>query len=115
MAALDILFETGQNAALRPGASLTLPIQSFPFPLKPPEFQHGNQNNAAFDSDLIYWTKGVDEGELKRMLEGSLCFGLYALPGSSAEIAGVSFSQCKIGIVSRAEYKQAETTQSKSV
>lgn len=71
--------------------------------------------NAAFDSDLIYWTKAVDEGELKRMLEGSLCFGLYALPGSSAEIAGVSFSQCKIGIVSRAEYEQAETTQSKSV
>jgi hypothetical protein len=47
--------------------------------------------NAAFDSDLMYWSKAMDERELKTMLEASLCFGLYALPESSAQIAGQSF------------------------
>jgi hypothetical protein len=46
--------------------------------------------NAAFDSDLMYWSKAMDERELKTMLEASLCFGLYALPESSAQIAGQS-------------------------
>jgi hypothetical protein len=47
--------------------------------------------NAAFGSDLMYWAKAMDEEVLKKMLAGSLCFGLYALPESSSEIAGRSF------------------------
>jgi hypothetical protein len=33
----------------------------------------------------------VDEGELKKTLENSLCFGLYVLPESSSAIAGASW------------------------
>ena len=44
--------------------------------------------NAALDSDLMYWSKAMDEGELKRMLDNSLCFGVYILPESSSAIAG---------------------------
>jgi hypothetical protein len=44
--------------------------------------------NAAMDSDLMYWTRAMDEGELKRMLDNSLCFGVYELPESSSAIAG---------------------------
>jgi len=45
--------------------------------------------NAALDSDLMYWSKAMDEGELKTMLDNSLCFGVYLLPESSAAIAGL--------------------------
>ncbi len=44
--------------------------------------------NAAFGSDLVYWAKTMDEKLLKKMLDNSLCFGVYELPTSSAEIAG---------------------------
>jgi GNAT superfamily N-acetyltransferase len=44
--------------------------------------------NAAFDSDLMYWAKAMDEGELKKTLQNSLCFGVYILPESSSDIAG---------------------------
>lgn len=30
----------------------------------------------------------MDEGELRKMLERSLCFGVYVLPESSSDIAG---------------------------
>jgi hypothetical protein len=46
--------------------------------------------NEAFGSNLLYWTKAMDEEVLKKMLEGSLCFGVYALPESSSDIAGPS-------------------------
>ena len=32
----------------------------------------------------------MDEGELKKMLANSLCFGVYILPASSSDIAGPS-------------------------
>jgi hypothetical protein len=48
--------------------------------------------NAAFGSNLMYWTKAMDEEALKKMLAGSLCFGVYALPESSSNIAGPSSS-----------------------
>ncbi|RDW95308.1 hypothetical protein BP5796_01071 [Coleophoma crateriformis] len=44
--------------------------------------------NAAFDSEQLYWAKALPEARLQKMLDGSLCFGVYALPQSSAEIAG---------------------------
>lgn len=44
--------------------------------------------NEAFGSDLIHWARTMDEKLLKKMLDNSLCFGVYALPTSSAEIAG---------------------------
>ena len=47
--------------------------------------------NAAFDSDLIYWGKALEIEDLKRMLRNSHCFGVYALPLSTSEIAGASF------------------------
>ncbi len=46
--------------------------------------------NAAFATDLLYWTKGMPEDALKRMLSKSLCFGVYALPKTSSELAGSS-------------------------
>ncbi|KAF6825255.1 putative GNAT family N-acetyltransferase [Colletotrichum plurivorum] len=44
--------------------------------------------NDAFDSDLLWWAKREPEDVLKRMLDNSLCLGVYKLPESTAEIAG---------------------------
>ncbi|KAL1869693.1 hypothetical protein VTK73DRAFT_3030 [Phialemonium thermophilum] len=33
--------------------------------------------NAAFASDLLWWAKAMPEASLKKMVENSLCFGLY--------------------------------------
>ncbi len=44
--------------------------------------------NAAFATDALYWAKSMDEIILKKMLDNSLCFGVYELPTSSADIAG---------------------------
>ncbi|CZR51917.1 related to GNAT family N-acetyltransferase [Phialocephala subalpina] len=44
--------------------------------------------NAAFGLDMMYWLKPIDETLLKTMLDNSLCFGVYELPKSSADIAG---------------------------
>lgn len=42
----------------------------------------------AFNADYMYWTKGMPEDRMKKMLSKSLCFGLYILPESSSDIAG---------------------------
>lgn len=48
--------------------------------------------NEAFATDEVYWAKKMDPHVLKKMLSKSLCFGLYQLPESSAQLAGkVSF------------------------
>jgi hypothetical protein len=44
--------------------------------------------NGVFDSDYMYWTKRLSDEAMKHMLSHSLCFGVYALPESSSEIAG---------------------------
>lgn len=44
--------------------------------------------NAAFGGGTLYWTKAMDEKVLSKMLSNSLCFGIYELPTSSADIAG---------------------------
>jgi hypothetical protein len=44
--------------------------------------------NAAFDSPEVYWAKAMPLDTLKKMLNKSLCFGLYELPQSTASIAG---------------------------
>jgi len=44
--------------------------------------------NEAFKSDSIYWAKPIGEPLVKKMLEKSLCFGLYELPSSTSSIAG---------------------------
>ena len=49
--------------------------------------------NKAFDSESIYWTKSTDETLLKKMLDNSLCFGVYELPTSTSDIAGLN--ECK--------------------
>ncbi|CZS96095.1 hypothetical protein WAI453_009744 [Rhynchosporium graminicola] len=46
--------------------------------------------NQAFGTDAMYRAKPMNESVLKKMLDNSLCFGVYALPNSSAEIAGLS-------------------------
>lgn len=46
--------------------------------------------NAAFASDQLYWTKGMPEDSLKKMLSNSLCLGVYTLPKTSSELAGPS-------------------------
>lgn len=50
--------------------------------------------NAAFELDMMYWVKPIeDETLLKKMLDNSLCFGVYELPNSSADIAGMIATQ----------------------
>jgi hypothetical protein len=44
--------------------------------------------NDAFGGGTLYWTKAMDEKVLSKMLKNSLCFGVYELPTSSADIAG---------------------------
>ncbi|KFY14410.1 hypothetical protein V492_02632 [Pseudogymnoascus sp. VKM F-4246] len=44
--------------------------------------------NKAFNSDYMYWTKGMSDENMKKMLSKSLCFGVYLLPESTSEIAG---------------------------
>ena len=45
--------------------------------------------NAALDSDLLWWAKALPENQLQTMLDNTLCFGLYALPNSTVDIAGM--------------------------
>jgi len=42
--------------------------------------------NAAFGSDCMYWARPMEESQLKKMLDRSLCFGVYELPNSSSDI-----------------------------
>jgi hypothetical protein len=44
--------------------------------------------NTAFGTESMYWTKPMPEDLLKKMLDNSLCFGVYELPASSSAIAG---------------------------
>lgn len=44
--------------------------------------------NAAFGSDYVYWARPLEENVLKKMLDHSLCFGIYELPNSSSGIEG---------------------------
>jgi hypothetical protein len=44
--------------------------------------------NAAFDSDLLWWAKPLPDEQLKKMIDNTLCFGLYVVPVSSTELAG---------------------------
>ncbi|TVY19052.1 hypothetical protein LARI1_G002025 [Lachnellula arida] len=53
--------------------------------------------NEAFKSDSMYWAKPIGESLVKKMLEKSLCFGLYELPSSTSSIAGKS-GPCQIGL-----------------
>lgn len=56
-----------------------------------PELIQPEAVNAAFESDAIYWARGMEPEYLKKMLSKSLCFGVYALPESSSELAGKFF------------------------
>lgn len=56
-----------------------------------PELIQPEAVNAAFESDAIYWARGMEPEYLKKMLSKSLCFGVYALPESSSELAGRFF------------------------
>ncbi|KAF9870911.1 putative GNAT family N-acetyltransferase [Colletotrichum karsti] len=47
-----------------------------------------NAINDAFDTELLWWAKRVPDDVLRRMIDNSLCFGVYKLPKSTAEIAG---------------------------
>ncbi|OLN96317.1 hypothetical protein CCHL11_04395 [Colletotrichum chlorophyti] len=51
--------------------------------------------NDAFGSELLWWTKRVPDDVLRRMVDHSLCLGVYKLPGSTAEIAGTSSTSCE--------------------
>ncbi|KFZ12336.1 hypothetical protein V502_07134 [Pseudogymnoascus sp. VKM F-4520 (FW-2644)] len=55
-----------------------------------PELIQPEAVNAAFESDAVYWARGMEPESLKKMLSKSLCFGIYALPESSSELAGRS-------------------------
>jgi hypothetical protein len=45
--------------------------------------------NEVLGSEMINWGTALPREELTRMLKNSLCFGLYQLPASTAEIAGL--------------------------
>lgn len=47
--------------------------------------------NAALESDAVYWARGMEPEYLKKMLSKSLCFGIYVMPESSSELAGILF------------------------
>lgn len=47
--------------------------------------------NEAFGSEEMYWAKKMDMQVLRKMLDKSLCFGVYQLPESSAQLAGTLF------------------------
>ena len=44
--------------------------------------------NEAMGSDVVYWAKKMEPTALKKMLDRSLCFGLYELPEGSSQVAG---------------------------
>jgi hypothetical protein len=44
--------------------------------------------NAAFGTDYIYWARPLEESLLKKMLDRSLCFGIYELGSSSQDGEG---------------------------
>ena len=44
--------------------------------------------NEAMGSDVMYWAKKMEPKALKKMLDKSLCFGLYELPEGSSQVAG---------------------------
>lgn len=46
--------------------------------------------NNAFGTNALYWAKPMEEGLLKKMLDNSLCFGVYELPSSTSDIAGLN-------------------------
>ncbi|KAM0331378.1 hypothetical protein ACHAQA_003051 [Verticillium albo-atrum] len=46
--------------------------------------------NATFDSDVMWWAKAFPDDVLRRMVNHSLCIGLYKLPDSTSTIAGKS-------------------------
>ena len=45
--------------------------------------------NEAFEGDSLYWARPMEESLLKKMLDKSLCFGVYELPTSTSDIAGL--------------------------
>lgn len=45
--------------------------------------------NEAFGTDALYWARPMEENRLKKMLDRSLCFGVYELPTSTSDIAGL--------------------------
>jgi hypothetical protein len=44
--------------------------------------------NEAFGTDAVYWARPIDEALLEKMLNNSLCFGVYKLPSSTSNLAG---------------------------
>ena len=46
--------------------------------------------NIAFGTSAMYWTRSLEKGLLKKMLNSSLCFGVYELPSSTSAIAGLN-------------------------
>lgn len=44
--------------------------------------------NAAFGSDWMYWASPMEESQLRKMMDHSLCFGVYELPSPSSDIKG---------------------------
>ncbi|KAK2041736.1 acetyltransferase [Colletotrichum somersetense] len=44
--------------------------------------------NDAFGSEMLWWTTRVPEAALRRLVDNSLCLGVYKLPAATADIAG---------------------------
>ena len=58
--------------------------------------------NAAFATEALYWARPMEESLLKKMLDKSLCFGVYELPSLASDIAGLNCPPLRIiGILFR--------------
>lgn len=55
--------------------------------------------NEAFATEALYWARPMKEGLLKKMLDKSLCFGVYELPTSTSDIAGLIYHTSNLSFV----------------
>jgi hypothetical protein len=55
--------------------------------------------NAAFATKALYWARPMEEGLLKKMLDKSLCFGVYELPTSTSDIAGLIYRTSNLSFI----------------
>lgn len=51
--------------------------------------------NAAFGSELLWWARAVPEAELRKMVDHSLCLGLYLVDGRAVSADGMTSSDEK--------------------
>jgi hypothetical protein len=49
-----------------------------------PKYIHLDALNAALGSDMLWWARSVPEADLRKMVDHSLCIGLYLVDNQAA-------------------------------